>query len=112
MCGEKLCKRYLTMLLPDSTCEKLENTCTQWMDNRLKKFILRSFIHFIKFLVAPAHEQSDLSSLGGFCLFVCLFVCLLACLRIDHFVQEINTRWLCPDLKDIPQEVLKDTLET
>ena len=25
-------------------------------------------------------------------------------------MQEINTRWLCPDLKDIPGEVLKDTL--
>ena len=58
------------------------------------------------FLVVPvAHQQSDLSS--HCCVYLYLFV-----LWTDYFLQEINTRWLGSDLKDTPQEMLKDTLET
>ena len=46
---------------------------------------------------------SDLSP----CYSVCLFVCLFAYLWTDwYFMQEINTRWLCPGLK-VLQEVGK-----
>ena len=41
-----------------------------------------------------------------------VFVCLLACLWTDYFLEEIYTRWFCPEPKDTPQEMLKDTLET
>ena len=58
----------------------------------------------VTFLVAPApQQQSNLSSYCG--------VCLLACGQIT-FLLEINTSWLCPDIKDTPQEVLKDTLQS
>ena len=53
-------------------------------------------------LVAPADEQSNLSSHNGICLF--------ACGQIDFLCKKLAPGGSL--LKDTPQEVLKDTLET